>query len=279
MISQAQKAANFKTLHEMNEAFLIPNPWDIGTAQTLTGMGAKALATTSSGFAFTIGKFDATNVTREEAVGHAAAIAAHTHLPVSGDLENGYGDTPEAVAETVKAALSAGLAGCSIEDSTNNPHNPSYDFNLALTRIKAGVKAARSVDFPFQFCARADGLLRGSYDLDEAIRRIQAFEDAGADVLFIPLLPDINALKKVCASVSKPVNAIAIGGLAIHTVDELSKAGARRVSVGPGLFNIATHAFFEAASVMLASGDVSAISSATSTGKIGKARKTCIAES
>lgn len=276
MPTQAEKAAGFKALHEGREAFLLPNPWDVGSAQTLAGMGAKALATTSAGFAFTIGKFDAANVTREEALGHAGAVAAHTDLPVSGDLENGYGDSPDAVAETVRAAISAGLAGCSIEDSTNNPENPSYDFDLALVRIKAGVAAARSVDFPFQFCARADGVLRGAYDLDEAIRRLQAFEAAGADVLYIPLLPDIEALKKVCSSVAKPVNALAVGALARHTAKELSDAGARRISIGPGLFNVAMHAFYEAAETMLEKGDISAVTRATAGGKITKARKAAI---
>lgn len=274
--NQSEKAKIFKTLHEGEKAFLLPNPWDVGSAQTLTGMGAKALATTSSGFAFTIGKFDGSlkgGVTRDEAVAHAKAIAESTPLPVSGDLENGYGDTPADAAQTVTDAIAAGLAGCSIEDSTNNSDNPSYDFDLALARVKASVEAARAVDFPFQFCARADGVLRNGYDLDEAIRRLQAFEEVGADVLYIPLLGDMDDVKKICASVSKPVNVLAIGGLANHSVDELSAAGARRISIGPGLFNVATHAFYDAANTMLNGGDLTSITAATNAGKIMKARK------
>lgn len=274
MPTQAEKAFTFRDLHDGDSAFLIPNPWDVGSAQVLTGLGAKALATTSAGHAFTIGKFDMTGgVTRDEALAHARAVAECTPLPVSGDFENGYGGSPDAVADTVRAALAAGLAGCSIEDTTMERAPLSYDFETAVQRVKAAVDVARSVAFPFQLCARADGLLSGAYDVDEAIRRLQAFEAVGADVLFAPLLPDIEALRKLCSSLSKPVNAIAAGALAQYTIAELSAAGARRVSTGSGLFNIAADAFHNAASRMLETGEMSAIAAIKSQGRILKARR------
>lgn len=274
MSAQAEKAALFKTLHEGDEAFILPNPWDIGTAQTLAGMGAKALATTSAGFAFTIGKFDSVKgASREEAIAHAKAIAEATTLPVSGDFENGYGDTPADVAETVKQAIEAGLVGCSIEDSTMSRDDPAYGFEEAVARIEAGVEAARSVDFPFQFCARADGVMIGAYDLDEAIRRLQAFEKAGADVLYAPYLSDLDALKKVCTSLTRPVNALASGPFTNHNVAELSAAGARRISLGSSLFNVAMDAFYHCADALLENGDLTAISKVRTGGKIHKARK------
>lgn len=274
MLTQAEKAELFRSLHYRDEAFTLPNPWDIGSAQMLKGMGAEALATTSAGFVFTQGKFDsASDASRGEAISHARQITQATDLPVSGDFENGYGDRPEDVAETVDQAIAAGLAGCSIEDSTMNRDNPSYDFDEAVARIRAGVEAARSVDFPFQFCARADGVMIGAYDVPEAIRRLKAFEAAGADVLYAPLLPDIDALKLVCQSVSKPVNAIAAGALAHHSIRELSNAGARRISLGSSLFNVAMDGFYKASQALLEDGDLSAITKVTTAGKIHKARK------
>ncbi|MEM8836988.1 MAG: isocitrate lyase/phosphoenolpyruvate mutase family protein [Pseudomonadota bacterium] len=278
MPSQAEKAEIFKALHEQETAFILPNPWDVGGAQMLTGLGAKALATTSAGHAFTLGKFDSSGgVTREEAIAHAADIVHATPLPVSADLENGYGDSPDAVAETVRAAIAVGLAGCSIEDSTMNREAPSYDFESAVARIKAGVDVARSAGFPFQFCARADGVMIGAYDVNEAIRRLRAFEEVGADVLYAPLLPDLDALKTVTSSVSKPVNALAYGKLAEASLDELSNAGAKRVSIGGGLFNAAQEAFFNAASAMFAEGDFSTLAGLSAGRSIHKARKAGIA--
>lgn len=279
MPTQAEKAARFKELHEGEKAFLLPNPWDVGSAQMLAGMGAAALATTSSGHAFTLGAFDSTEaVSREVAVAHAKDIADATHVPVSGDFENGYGHTPEDVALTVKAAIEAGLAGCSIEDTTMDKSNPSYDFDIAVARVKAGVEAARSVDFPFQFCARADGFMIEAYDMDEAIRRVKAFEEAGADVLYIPFLQDIEALKNLRAAVTKPINVLAYGPMAAVSMDELSTAGANRISLGGSLHNVAMDAAYRGAKAMLEEGDFTMIGEARTLGKLHKARKVAISE-
>lgn len=274
MPSQAAKAQIFRDLHHQDEAFILPNPWDIGSTQMLTGMGAEALATTSAGFVFTVGKFDsAADNTREEAIAHAQDMVNATHLPVSGDLENGYGDAPLDVAETVRQALAAGLVGCSIEDSTMSRDKPAYDFDEAVARVKAGVEVARSVDFPFQFCARADGVMIGAYDVSEAIRRLQAFEKVGADVLYAPFLPNLEAQRLVCQSVRKPVNAIAAGPLAHYSIAELSNTGAKRISLGSSLFNVAMDAFYHATDKLFNEGDLTLITQITAGGKITKARK------
>ncbi|MCC0028834.1 MAG: isocitrate lyase/phosphoenolpyruvate mutase family protein [Brucellaceae bacterium] len=231
MTSLAERHRAFEDLHRSG-TFVIPNPWDIGSARMMAALGAKALATTSAGHAFTLGRPDMGRVTRDEALAHAEAIVAATPLPVSGDFENGFGDDPDMVAETVRLAAEAGLSGCSVEDTQMVEGNPAYGFDLAVERIKAGAAAARALGQPFVFCARADGLMNGVYDLDEAIRRIRAFEAAGADLLYIPVVPDATALQRVVASVAKPVNALAAGAVARMTVAEIAAAGARRISVG-----------------------------------------------
>lgn len=275
MSTQAEKAEIFKALHQGSEPFLLPNPWDIGSAQMLAGEGAKALATTSAGHAGTIGTFDGDNtISREVAIAHAAEIDKATNLPVSGDFEFGYGESPDEVALTVKAAIEAGLAGCSIEDVNMQNDNPVFDFELALARIKAGVEAARSVGFPFQLCARADGVMINAYDVDEAIHRLKAYEEAGADCIYVPQLPDLASLEKVRAATTAPINALAAGALANHSIAELHKAGAVRISLGSMLYNVAMDGAYLAAEAMLQEGDLSALTKVRTIGKVFKARKT-----
>jgi 2-methylisocitrate lyase-like PEP mutase family enzyme len=244
--SQSEKAATFRVLHEGPGAFVIPNPYDAGTSRILAALGFKALATTSAGFAFSIGRQDGA-ITRDEALAHCRTIVDATPLPVSADLENGFGDAPEAAAETVRLAAGVGLVGCSIEDATGDPAHPIYDFNLAVERIAAAVEAARRLGFPFTLTARAENFLRGRPDLDDTIRRLQAFEKAGADVLYAPALRDLATIRTVCGAVKKPVN-ILMGskGMAIPVAD-LAAAGARRISVGGALAGAALGGFLRAA--------------------------------
>jgi len=244
--SQADKAQRFVALHARPGAFVIPNPWDMGTARILAGLGFEALATTSAGYAFSLGRLDGA-VSRDEAIEHARVIVDATPLPVSADLENGFGDAPEAVAATVAMASEVGLAGCSIEDATGRPDAPIYDLSHAVERVAAAVEAARSLPFPFTLTARTENFLRGNPDLDDTIRRLQAFEKAGADVLMAPGLPDLAAVKAVCAALSKPYNFMAgIKGKSF-TVAALEAAGVRRISVATSFFRAAMTGLADAA--------------------------------
>lgn len=231
MPTQAEKAAAFRALHNRDQIFIIPNPWDIGSARLLEGMGFEALATTSSGFATTLGRIDG-QVTRDEKMQHCRKICQAVDIPVSADLENCFSDTPEGVAETVRLAADTGLVGCSIEDYTDKPEPKIYDFELAVERVKAGVEAARALPFPFTITARAEGVLRKHHDLDEAIHRLKAFEAVGADVLYAPGLKTNDEIRKVVDAVTRPVNALCMPNL---TIDDLAAAGVRRVSMGAGL--------------------------------------------
>lgn len=245
--TQREKAAVFEALHRGPGAFVIPNPWDAGSARILDGMGFKALATSSGASAGVLGRRDG-KVSREEAMAHARAIVAGTDLPVSADLEKGFGDTPSVVAETIRLAAEAGLVGGSIEDATGNSEKPLYDLGLAVERVAAAVEAARGLPFKFTLTARAENYLRGNPDLDDTIRRLQAFEKAGADVLFAPGLPDLSAVRAVCAALSKPVNFMAgIPGRSF-TVAEVEAAGARRISVGASFYRAAINGLVDAAS-------------------------------
>jgi 2-methylisocitrate lyase-like PEP mutase family enzyme len=249
--SRASKVQSFRDLHARAGAFVIPNPWDVGTARILAALGFEALATTSAGFAFSLGRRDnAAAVGREEVLRHCAEIVAATDLPVSADYENGYADAPEAVAESVRLAASTGLAGCSIEDATTDPAAPIYDFALAVERVAAAAEAAHAVPGGFVLTARAENLIRGRLDLDDTIRRLQAFEAAGADVLYAPGLRDLETVRTVCSAVSKPVNVIVVGGLAKATVAEMAAAGARRISIGSALSRAALGAVLTAAAEM-----------------------------
>lgn len=244
------KGREFRALHEAGSAFVIPNPWDIGTARLLESLGFKALATTSAGYAFSRGVADG-EVGFETMIAHCREIAGATDLPVSADLEKGKGDTPDSAAETVFAAEAAGLAGCSLEDATGDPQAPIYDFGLAVERVSAAVEAARSLKRDFVLTARAENFLWGRPDIDDTIRRLQAFEKAGADVLYAPGLSTIELVRSVCASVSRPVNVLAIGSF---TLPALAEAGAKRISLGSKLATLAFGAVERASREMLDQG-------------------------
>jgi 2-methylisocitrate lyase-like PEP mutase family enzyme len=246
MPTQAEKAAIFQSLHQRPEPLIVANPWDAGTARILAALGFQALSTTSGGLAITLGRRDGTaSITRDEALTNAKAIADATHLPVAADLENGYGHSPEAAAETIRlAALSAGLVGGSIEDASGDPAHPIYDFAHAVERVAAAAEAAHALPFPFMFVARAENYLHNRPDLDDTIRRLQAFEKAGAQVLYAPGLTRPEDIKAVCASVNKPVNVLAgLKGAAQLTVAELAALGVRRISLGSALSRAALTAF------------------------------------
>ena len=235
-MSLAEKGQRFRELHARDTAFVIPNPWDIGTARIFAALGFEALATTSAGLAFGLGRQDAKGaVRRDEVLAHIAEIAGATDLPVSADLENGFGDAPETAAETITLAAGAGMVGGSIEDATGDPDAPIYDFDHAVERVAASVEAARKVPHPFMMTARAENYLYGRRDLDDTIRRLQAFEAAGADVLYAPGLRDIGDIRTLCAALSKSVNVVmGIAGAEI-SIDELTAAGVKRISVGSAL--------------------------------------------
>jgi 2-methylisocitrate lyase-like PEP mutase family enzyme len=246
MPSQADKAKTFVALHQRSAAFVIPNPWDTGTARILASLGFEALATTSAGFAFSHGRLEG-RVTRDEALAHCRVIAEATPLPVSADLENGYGARIEDLAETYRRAAGSGIVGASIEDYTGDPAAPIYDFNEAVDRVSAALEGVRGLDFPFTFTARTENYLHGRPDLDDTIRRLQAFEAAGADVLYAPGLPDIEAVRTVCQSVGKPVNVVrGLAGTSMSAA-ELSDAGVRRISVGASMARAALGTFIRAA--------------------------------
>jgi len=245
-VSQADKAKKFRALHDAPGAFVIPNPWDGGSARLLGGLGFQALATSSGAKAGVLGKRDG-KVTREEALANAKMIVDATDLPVAADLEKGFGDGPDAAAETIRQAGAIGLVGGSIEDASGNKDKPLYDVKIATERVAAAVKAARSLSIPFVLTARCEGFIRGVPDLDEVIRRLQAYEAAGADVLFAPGLPDLAAVKKVCGSLKKPFNfMVGIKGKSF-TVAELEAAGVKRISLATSLYKAAMTGLLEAA--------------------------------
>jgi len=244
-MTQSERAAAFRSLHDGPGAFVVPNPWDAGTARVLAALGFQALATTSSGAAMSLGRRDGVGaVTRDEALRAAAVIVEATPLPVSADLEKGFGDDPETVAETIRMAAAAGLVGGSIEDSTGRPERPIYPRSQAVERVAAAVEAARSLPFPFVLTARAENLLHGVNDLDDTIGRLQAYEAEGADVLFAPGLRSIEDVGAVCAALSRPVNVLAS---VRFTVEQLAGAGVRRISLGGALSRVALSAFLHAA--------------------------------
>ena len=244
---QNSKGETFAALHAGPETFVIPNPWDIGSTQILTGMGFKALATISAGYAFSQGRLDSA-IGRDEMLAHAADIVAATHLPVSADLENGYGDAPEDAGETIRLAAGTGLVGASIEDFSAGGDVGIYEFSLAVERIEAAVVAAREQDFPFALTARAENFIRGRPDLDDTIKRLVAFEAAGADVLYAPGLPNLDAIRTVCQAVSKPVNVVMGLAGSDMTTAQLADSGVRRIpSLGAALARAALGAFMAAA--------------------------------
>ncbi|MEM9028892.1 MAG: isocitrate lyase/phosphoenolpyruvate mutase family protein [Pseudomonadota bacterium] len=244
MPTQAEKATAFRDLHERDGAFVIPNPWDVGSAKMLAGLGFEALATTSSGFAMTLGRNDY-KITREEKLAHCRALTDAVDLPISGDLEKCFADDPAGVAETIKLVAEAGLVGGSVEDATQDADAPIFPFDAAVARVAAAVEAARALPFPFILTARAEGLLHGG-EFDDVIARLKAFEAAGADVLYAPGLRDLEQIKTVCSAVSKPVNVLNVF-VRDASVADMAAAGAKRISVGAGLARAAAGEFLRAA--------------------------------
>lgn len=247
--SQYTKASALKALHEREGIFAIPNPWDAGSAKLLAHLGFEALATTSAGLAFMLGKPDGEGaVTREETLKNVQDIVTATTLPVSADLENGYGDEPEACAATILQAAKAGLVGGSIEDATGRPDDPIYPFELSVERVRAAVKAARSLSFPFTFTARAENLIYGRIDLEDTIKRLVAYAEAGADVLFAPGLKTREEIESVVKTVApKPVSVVMGLGNVIFSLEELAQMGVKRVSLGSSLSRAAYGGFYNAA--------------------------------
>ncbi len=244
--SQSDKANRFRALHQGTSAFVMPNPWDAGSARILAGLGFEALATSSGAFAGTLGRRDG-KVQREEALAHARAVAGAVDIPVSADLENGFGHAPSFAAETVRLAAETGLVGCSIEDATGEKDRPLYDFNQAVERVAASAEAAKSLGFAFTLTARSENFLRGNPNLDDTIKRLQAYEKAGADVLMAPGLPDLAAVKAVCSALSKPYNfMVGIKGRSF-TLADLSAAGVRRISLATSLYRAAMNGLISAA--------------------------------
>jgi len=260
-------AREFKAMHVPGKPFILANAWDLGSAQMLVALGAKALGTTSAGFAFTLGRDDMGGVTRHEAISHAAEILKVTNVPVSGDLENGYGHDNDSVAQTIQDACAAGLAGCSIED-TMLPEAKPYAFTRAVERVEAAVDAVKSLDREFVFAARADGILTREYDVDEAIRRLKAYEAAGADVLYAPMPPDMVELKRICLAVEKPVNVLCAGPFTKYSMADFASAGAARVSLGSALARVTHKAIMDCATAMFGSGDMSPLGNSVGAGVI-----------
>jgi 2-methylisocitrate lyase-like PEP mutase family enzyme len=251
MTTQAQKATAFRALHERDGAFIIPNPWDAGTARLLTALGFDALATTSLGLANTLGRVDGTGaVSREEVLDNCAQIAAATHLPVSADLENGYAHEPRVAAEMIRLAAEAGVVGGSIEDATGNAQEPIYEFQHAVERVHAAVEVARSLPFPFMLTARAENYLHGRRDLDDTIRRLQAFEKAGADVLYAPGLRDLATMRTVVSALGKPLNVVMSAADPALSAAQLSQVGVKRISIGGSLSRLALASVLRAAHEM-----------------------------
>jgi 2-methylisocitrate lyase-like PEP mutase family enzyme len=268
-VTQHDKAVRFRALHAAPGAFVIPNPWDVGSARALEGLGFHALATSSAASAIAVGKKDG-ELTRDEALEHARQIVANTDLPVSADLEKGFGDAPEAVAETVRGAASVGLVGCTIEDATRDEAHPLYDFGLATERIAAGVEAARALPFPFILTARAHNFLYASPSLDDTLRRLHAYEKAGADVLFAPGLPDLATVRAVCSAISKPFNFMAgIAGKSFSAT-ELAAAGVKRISLATSLYRAAMTGFLDAAREVQTSGQFTYVDRSVATAELLK---------
>lgn len=263
MKTQLEKAHAFRALHQRDRAFILPNPWDTGTARLLAQLGFEALATTSAGYAFSRGVLDG-QVGREAMLSHVAEIASATDLPVSGDLENGYGHEPEAAAETIRLAAAHGLVGGSIEDATGDKSAPIYDLRHAADRIRAAAEAAHSLSFPFTLCARAENFLHGRPDLKDTIERLQAYQDAGADVLYATGLTTREQIAAVIREVYRPVNVLAgMPGLQL-SLDELSALGVRRLSTGSALARAAFGGFLRAAREMVDAGTFQYVNEAAS---------------
>jgi 2-methylisocitrate lyase-like PEP mutase family enzyme len=268
MITQTEKAKTFKALHERAGAFVIPNPWDSGSARLLAGLGFEALATTSGGFAHSLGRIDG-EATLDETIEHCRLLCASTDLPVSADLENCFADEPEKAAATILRAARAGVVGCSIEDYTRDAAIPIYEFDLAVERVQAAAEAAHSLEFPFTLTARAENFLHERRDLADTIRRLQAFEAVGADVLYAPGLKTIEEVRLVTGVLSKPVNVLA-PFIKSATITQLAEAGAKRISAGGALARAAMSALIRAGLEMQNQGSFEWANDSISSGEVQK---------
>lgn len=258
-MDQDDKGKLFRELHVPGDPLVLPNAYDVGSARMLVGLGAKAIATTSSGFAATIGLPDFGHVSRDQMLDHCEDIVRSVNVPVTGDLENGYADDPEGVAETVRLAAEVGLVGCALEDVVPDADVPYYNFDIAVARMAAAVEAAEALPFDFTICARADGVMLGAYGVEEAIRRVQAFEEVGAHCVYAPMLPTMDDLATLCASVSVPVNALCAGGFTKYSRDDFAKIGVARISVGGSLARATHKVVADIGTAMLSRGDFSAL--------------------
>jgi 2-methylisocitrate lyase-like PEP mutase family enzyme len=267
MTPSPRQTPSFRELHKPGEPFVLANVWDSGSAKLFAALGAQALATTSAGHAFTLGVKDMGAISRVESLKHAHELVGATHLPLSADLENGYGHSPIDVATTIRMAGNAGVAGCCIED-TALPNKMPYDFDFAVERISAAVDAVRKLDEDFVLTARADGVMTGQYDTDEAIRRIQAFEAAGADVLYVPLPPSMEDLARICKSVKAPVNALAAGQFAQYTVADYANIGIARISLGSAMARVTHATIVNSAKEIFAKGDFSSFLNGISSAEV-----------
>lgn len=267
--TQLEKALKFQQLHQRPGAFLIPNPWDAGSARLLAGLGYEALATSSAAAAAVLGRRDG-RMSREESLANARIIVEATDLPVAADLENGFGDDPAAAAETIRLAADIGLVGGSIEDAQPFRDKPIYDTGLATERIAAAVQVARSLPFPFTLVARAENFVRGNPNLDDTIKRLVAYEKAGADVLFAPGLPDLASVRAVCAAVSKPVNFAVAGRGKSFSVAELVDAGVKRISFAASFYRAAMTGLLDAATEARNQGTFSFVDRALLTAELNR---------
>lgn len=272
-MDQEDKAELFRSLHQPGNPFVLPNAYDVGSAKMLAALGAQAIATTSAGYAFTIGKPDMGHVTRDEMMDHCEDMVRAVGVPVSADLENGYGHDPDSVAECVELAAEVGLVGCTFEDSTMDSGYPSYDFDVAVERMRAAVEAADALPFDFTVCARADGVMLGSYDVEEALRRLQAFEEIGAHAVYCPMPPSMEDLTTICASVSVPVNALCAGSFTKYSRADFAKAGVARISIGSALARVTHGVVSEIGTAMLAQGDFSGLGRAMNGGTVDQLLK------
>ena len=262
------KCTLFREMHRPGEPFIIPNASSVGEARMLAAIGADAIATTSSGYAFTQGLADGINLTRDQMLDHCEDMVRAVDLPVSADLENGYADDPDGVAETVELAGEIGLAGCALEDTTFVAGKPSYDFDIAVARMAAAVEAAEAMDVDFTICARADGVMIGAYDLEEAIRRCQAFAEVGAHCVYVPVPGTMEDLALLCSSVEAPVNALAAGSLVKFSRDDFARAGAARISIGGGLGRAMQRVALDIGHQMIDDGDFTGLAKTVSEDEI-----------
>ncbi len=258
---------SFRDLHIPGDPFVLANAWDVGSAKVLAGLGAKAIATSSAAHAFTLGRPDGGHVTRDEALAHAQDLIAAVNVPVSGDFEDGYGEAPETCAETVRLSGEIGLAGICIED-TIGASERVYGFDLAVERVRAASAAAGALPRDFFFVARADGVMTGGYDIEEAIRRVQAFDEAGADGIYVPLPKSFDDLKRIVAATEKPVNVLAAGPYAKYSLADYAAIGVARVSLGSALARVTHRALCEGAEAILGRGDFGPLTAAFPGGKI-----------